>query len=48
MFYMNVNSLFREMVPDVEDFFRFRFKTSFLTSSRNNDLKWKLSGTTSG
>ena len=25
------------MVPDVEDFFRFRFKTSFLTSSRDTD-----------
>ena len=36
-----------EMVPDVEDFFGFRFKT-FLTSSRDTDLKWKLSGTISG
>ena len=32
------------MVPDVEDFFGFRFKTSFLTLSRDTDLKWKLSG----
>ena len=36
------------MVPDVEYFFGFRFKTSFLTSSRDTDLKWKLSGTISG
>ena len=51
MLQMNVNSLFKNcsgMVPDVEDFFGFRFKTSFLTSSRDTDLKWKLSGTISG
>ena len=36
------------MVPCVEDFFGFRFKTSFLTSSRDTDLKWKLPGTFSG
>ena len=35
-------------VPNTEDFVRFRFKTSFLRSSRDTDLKWKLSGTISG
>ena len=51
MLQMNVNSLFKNcsgMVPDVEDFFGFRFKTSLLTSSRDTDLKWKLSVTISG
>ena len=36
------------MVPNVEDFFGFRFKTSFLILSRDTDLKWKLSGTIAG
>ena len=36
------------MVPDVEDFFGFGFKNSFLKSSGDTDLKWKLSGTISG
>ena len=57
MLQVEVNSLFKNcyqngprcgMVPDMEDFFGFRFKTSFLTSSRDTDLKWKLSGTISG
>ena len=36
------------MVPDVESFYGLTFNTAFLTSSRDTDLKWKLSGTTSG
>ena len=36
------------MGPDVEDFFVFRFKIAFLTSSGDTDLKWKLSHTISG
>ena len=40
--------IFTGMVPDGEDLFRFIFKTSFLMWFRDTDLKWKLSGTTSG
>ena len=36
------------MVPDMEGFFGFRFKTSFLVSSRDTDFKWKLSRAISG